>query len=174
MYATFYSNPFSLIATDTATILAAKTSIDYAAYALDDSYLTQALLTVAAAGVKIRLYLDRTELEASARGDATLARCPLGTLLGHPNIDIKVKASSILMHLKSYLVDGSTLRDGSANFSPEGEVKQDNSLILTDDPTSLLLFETKFEQMWNRPDNMTVAEAVASHNMLTRPAHHSH
>jgi phosphatidylserine/phosphatidylglycerophosphate/cardiolipin synthase-like enzyme len=173
VYATFYSNPFSLVTTDTATLLSAKSSIDAACYALDDNQLVSAFLAAANAGVKVRLYLDRTELEASARGDATLSRIPLGTLVGHPNVTIKVKFSSILMHLKSYLVDGSTLRDGSANFSPEGEEKQDNSLILSDDPHAIAAFAAKFDSMWNRPDNLSVSEAVASHPVTHhRPLYH--
>ena len=173
MYATFYSNPFSLVTTDTATLRSAKSTIDAACYALDDNQIVAAFLAAANAGVKIRLYLDRTELEAAARGDATLARSPLGTLLGQANIEIKVKFSSVLMHLKSYLVDGATLRDGSANFSDQGEEKQDNSLILSDDKIAVAAFAAKFETMWNRPDNMTVAEAVASHPVHShRPLYH--
>ena len=42
------------------------------------------------------------------------------------------------------------------------------------DKIAVAAFAAKFETMWNRPDNMTIAEAVASHNVFTRPAHHSH
>ena len=160
MYTTHYSNPGSLVGIDTGIIGSAKKTLDMAAYALVDTDIVQAILAAAQHGVSIRLYLDRTELEAEARGDPTLSRWAGRVLMGAPNVQIKVKESSVLMHLKSYLVDGATLRDGSANFSPEGEIQQDNSLTLTDDAAACGAFHAKFNAMWARPDNLTVSQAV--------------
>ena len=172
MYTTHYSNPQSLVPLDCATIRAATKTIDFAAYALVDPELITAMLDRAAVPIPIRLYLDRTELESEARGDAQLSHSPLHQLLNVPAITIKVKESSILMHLKSYLVDGVTLRDGSANFSPQGEEEQDNSLTLTDDPTAAALFQMKFNSMWARETNLTVAEAVTQSAKFNRTPSH--
>jgi len=38
------------------------------------------------------------------------------------------------MHLKSYCVDGRTLRSGAANFSWSGEDAQDNDLVIVRSP----------------------------------------
>ena len=160
MYTTHYSNPGSLVPIDLSIISTAKKSLDVAAYTLVDAEIVQAILAAAQRGVLVRLYVDRTELEAEARGDPSLTRWHGRILLGSPNVEIKVKESSVLMHLKSYLVDGSTLRDGSANFSPGGEIQQDNSLTVTDDTPACAAFLSKFETMWARPDNLTVAQAV--------------
>ena len=162
MYATHYSNPGSLVPIDVATIGSAKKTLDIAAYALVDAEIITAILKAAATSVDVRIYLDRTELEASERHDPTGNRWPGRTLLGSPHVEIKVKESTVLMHLKSYCVDGTTLRDGSANFSQEGEIQQDNSLTLTDDTAAVAAFQAKFEAMWARPDNLTVAQAVQS------------
>jgi len=169
-----YTNPFDVSTADVATIAAATTTIDFAAYSLTHSGVIAALIARAQAGVKIRLYLDRTELEAEARGNPQLSNSPLGPLLSTVNVQTKVKESSILMHLKSYLVDGKVLRDGSANFSPLGESEQDNSMLLTDDGPTVALFESKFTAMWNRPDNLGVAQAVASPQRMNSTAHRSH
>ena len=158
-----YSNPQSVIPLDVQTIQSATVSLDIAAYAFVAPELVAAVLNRAAVPIPIRLYLDRTELESEARGDAMLAHSPLGRLLDNAAITIKVKQSSVLMHLKSYLVDGKLLRDGSANFSDPGEEQQDNSLTLDDDPATCASFQSKFNTMWARPDNLTIAEAVASH-----------
>ena len=178
MYTTHYSNPGSLVGIDMGIIGSAKKTLDIAAYALVDTDIIQAILKAAATGVMVRLYLDRTELEAATRGDPSLARWPGHVLMGVPNVQIKVKESSILMHLKSYLVDGATLRDGSANFSPEGEIQQDNSLTLTDDATAIAAFQAKFESMWARPDNLTLAQAVqqraSGYSQAFHPARRAH
>jgi len=66
----------------------------------------------------------------------------------------------VLMHLKSYEVDNLLERDGSANFSEQGEQRQDNSAIFTGEWSQIGGFAQKFKAMWNRPDNLTVALAV--------------
>jgi phosphatidylserine/phosphatidylglycerophosphate/cardiolipin synthase-like enzyme len=169
-----YTNPIDVSGADEAAITAATATIDFAAYSLTHSGVIAALIQRAQAGVIIRLYLDRTELEAEARGNPQLSSSPLGPLLSTVNVQTKVKESSILMHLKSYLVDGKVLRDGSANFSPLGECEQDNSLLLTDDGPTVALFQSKFDAMWNRPDNITVAQAVANPQRMNSTAHRAH
>jgi phosphatidylserine/phosphatidylglycerophosphate/cardiolipin synthase-like enzyme len=52
------------------------------------------------------------------------------------------------MHLKEYVVDGETLRSGSANFSRGGEVYQDNDLVIVRDRSAAAKFEAHFERMW--------------------------
>ena len=167
-----YTNPASVINNDVALINSATKTIDFAAYSLNDPEVINALVLRARAGVAIRLYHDKTELEAMARGDIMVSHAPFHALLGVANISILVKRSSVLMHLKSYLVDGFMLRDGSANFSPQGEEEQDNSMLVTDDPGAVALFQVKFQQMWTRTDNQTVQQTVAAspHHTYT-PSH---
>lgn len=174
MYQTHYSNPASLTATDAAALAAARSTIDFAAYSLTEPSVISALLTRAQAGVKIRLYLDRSEIEAEARGNPAMPTCPLHLLFNQPNIQIKVKASMILMHLKSYVVDGKALRDGSANFSPLGETEQDNSATFTDDAQAVENFATKFSAMWNRPDNLSPTAAIEGSASYANHRNHSH
>lgn len=169
-----YTNPASVYGNDIAALNTATKTIDFAAYTLTHTAVIEALISRASAGVIIRLYLDRTELEAEARGDAQLSSSPLHPLITHQNVTTKVKASSILMHLKSYLVDGKLLRDGSANFSPIGESEQDNSMLTTDDPAACNLFAQKFETMWARPDNLSTQIAIETSHTARPAAHHSH
>ena len=77
-------------------------------------------------------------------------------LRGQHGIQIRVKGSHELMHLKAYLIDGSLLRDGSANWSPSGLKRQDNNAHFTSDRAQIAAFRQIFEQMWNRADNERV------------------
>ena len=70
-----------------------------------------------------------------------------------PGIEIRVKARGKSMHLKSYCVDGALLRTGSANWSPDGELAQDNDLYLINDPAIVHKFENDFDDMWDRASN---------------------
>lgn len=169
-----YSHPESVDQIDVQTIAAATATIDVAAYSLTNPKVIAAILARAQAGIKVRLYLDRSEVTSEARGDAAMCNCALHVLFNQPNIAVLVKQSMILMHLKSYLVDGSVLRDGSANFSVPGEEQQDNSLTLTDDAAAVAAFKAKFEAMWARPDNLSVAGAIASPGSTFHRPHHQH
>ena len=160
--ATYYSNPNNLEGLDSIAIRSAQHSIDLAAFSLTDQAIVTELVGRAAHGVKVRIYLDRGELQSECQGDATCARIPLHALIGLPGVEIRVKYSKILMHLKSYEVDSSLVRDGSANFSEQGEAKQDNSAVFTYDPRAQAVFDAKFKRMWERPDNLTVAQALGT------------
>ena len=158
----YYSPEINLESLDARTLSTATAKVDFAAFSLTDQAVADELKALAGRGVKIRIYLDRGELQSECRGDITCSRIPLSELIGVPGIDIRVKYSKILMHLKSYEVDNSLLRDGSANFSIQGESKQDNSAVFTRDGDSLTWFEGKFQAMWERKDNLTVAQAVSA------------
>jgi phosphatidylserine/phosphatidylglycerophosphate/cardiolipin synthase-like enzyme len=170
----YYTNPQNQVVQDYSTISAAKSSIDFAAYSLTDAEVINALLERAKAGVTIRLYLDRSELETEAKGNPAMPNSALRVLFGVPNVSILVKKSMVLMHLKSYCVDHAKLRDGSANFSPSGEWEQDNSITITDDSTAILTFESKFAAMWARTDNLTVTQAVQSSPLYAHHSSHAH
>jgi phosphatidylserine/phosphatidylglycerophosphate/cardiolipin synthase-like enzyme len=159
---TFYSPEMNLERLDVNALSTAKATVDLAAFSLTDQAIADELKALAGRGVKVRIYLDRGELQSECRGDISCARIPLRELIGLPGVDIRVKYSKILMHLKSYEVDNFLLRDGSANFSIQGESKQDNSAVFSQDGNALAGFHTKFEAMWNRKDNLTVAQAVGA------------
>ncbi|PPD42485.1 MAG: phosphatidylserine synthase [Methylocystis sp.] len=133
---------------DARLINGARHSIDMAAYLLTDRALVTALGRAAMRGVKVRLYLDGEETGRSA---------PFEQIADAPNMEVRLKARGRdLMHLKSYQVDGRTLRTGSTNFSVSGEVYQDNDLIVIDSPQAAARFRAAFERLWARPDNQRI------------------
>jgi phosphatidylserine/phosphatidylglycerophosphate/cardiolipin synthase-like enzyme len=157
---TAYSPGMNIEHLDAAAIGSAKKWINLAAFSLTDQVVIDAIKDRAAHGVLVRIYLDRGELQAACREDITCQRSPIHELMNLPGVDIRVKHSKVLMHLKSYAVDTALVRDGSANFSVQGESRQDNSATFSADPKTVEGFGLKFREMWARPDNLTVAQAV--------------
>ena len=147
-----YSPAENLEQIDREVILSSRCNhLDVAAYALTDWQVVQAIVEFANSGRPVRIYRDYDQYVAEhARGSYSEK-----LFSGNPHIAIRVKDSHVLMHFKSYS-DGCVLRDGSANLSPSGEKQQDNSLILTTDPSSIARFEQDFNAMWNRADNFVV------------------
>ena len=158
---THYSPTENLEAFDRASFRGASVSIDLCAYSLTDHALADALIGAAAKGVRVRIYVDRVQTSGEiSRENQRSTSHPeeedegvLQSLASTPNISIKVKHSKVLMHLKSYLVDSTLLRSGSANFSPSGEKRQDNELSFTRDHKAVRMFADNFEVLWNRNDN---------------------
>jgi phosphatidylserine/phosphatidylglycerophosphate/cardiolipin synthase-like enzyme len=121
---------------DAALIATARTTIDLASYSLTDPIVVDALNEAQRRGVKIRIVLDPRERHDFVR-------------LGDLSDTVRIKRGGPFMHLKSYEIDGLTLRTGSANFSASGENAQDNDLIvIRDGGGSVDAFEAHFERMW--------------------------
>jgi phosphatidylserine/phosphatidylglycerophosphate/cardiolipin synthase-like enzyme len=143
---------------DSATLAGAKRSVDIAMYAFTDQFLADRLRDLARAGVRVRLYRDRSQYEEEQRHAAEHNTvCPTDALRAERNVEVRIKADRgrNIMHLKAYLVDGALLRDGSANWSPSGLKSQDNNAHLTNDPAQVRAFQQDFEAMWQRDDNLT-------------------
>lgn len=169
-----YSPAENLERVDVALLQTAHRSIDFAAYSLTDLVVTNALIDAANRGVHVRIYRDQTQFRgeqarakkvsrskrksADEEDDNIAANDLIARLSATPNVEMRVKHSHTLMHLKSYCVDGVLLRSGSANFSPTGEKRQDNDLVILRDAESIAHFQSNFNTIWNRADNESVTQ----------------
>lgn len=158
-----YSPAENLEPLDVAALDKAEHSVDMVAYAFDDVAVAAELLALAKRGVAIRLYRDQQQYQGEqARAKKEPKADLMAQFMGLANISIKVKGSTALAHLKSYCVDcstpghGTVLRDGSANWSVQGERVQDNSLILVRDASLEAGFEANFAALWARANNQTI------------------
>ena len=133
-----YSPAENLEAIDVDTIDAAGETLDIAAYVLTDVPVIEAMTNAAQRGVKLRIF----------RGAAVTTA--LAALLAQPTVEVKFNTRGVWMHLKAYAVDAKTLRFGAANLSASGLKRQDNDLLLTDDPELVMAFEIEFETLWSR------------------------
>lgn len=179
---THYSPTENLEHYDVALLRSAHRSIDVCGFSFTDQAVGDAIESAARRGVRVRVYLDRgqssDELERAAKRDGDTkpsgrkrdvqyadglfeeqdiqdpgTQAVITRLAATPNVEVRIKHSRVLMHLKSYAVDGQTLRSGSANFSASALKHQDNDLVLTHDAASVRRFELDFNQLWSRPDN---------------------
>jgi phosphatidylserine/phosphatidylglycerophosphate/cardiolipin synthase-like enzyme len=140
-----YSPAENLERLDVEAIEQAGDTIDIAAYVLTDIPVINALADAGARGVKVRIFRDANE-----RNPSEQVLEALSALRTTPNIEEREKASSVLMHLKSYCIDHTILREGAANFSPSGLKRQDNDLSFVKGPGACDIFEQNFEVIWDR------------------------
>jgi phosphatidylserine/phosphatidylglycerophosphate/cardiolipin synthase-like enzyme len=143
-----YAPESNLERSEIETLRTAKVSVDVAMYSFTDRELAAELVRLARSGVRVRVYRDwRESMQENQRGSSTTATLQAG------GVEVRVKASQDLMHFKSYVIDGTLLRTGSANWSPTGLKRQDNDVHYEIDRKLAALFETRFEAMWDRPTN---------------------
>jgi phosphatidylserine/phosphatidylglycerophosphate/cardiolipin synthase-like enzyme len=111
-----------------------------AAYVLTDWAIMQALTRAADRGVKVRIYLDGTQLAEREPAKVFLE------LAETPGVEIRIKRQrSAPMHLKSCQIDGKLLRTGAANFSASGLKRQDNDLIVIESTGAAASFKRNLE-----------------------------
>jgi len=149
-HALYYTPEVNAERVDVPLLTKARGHIDAAFYSFTDKPTAEALLAAANRGVKVRIYRDQEQFQDEKK------RNPYMTAMftGNPNIQIRVKGSRALMHLKAWSTEG-LLRDGSSNLSAAAK-HQDNSVVLSSDADEIQAFENKFTEMWNRSDNIVI------------------
>jgi phosphatidylserine/phosphatidylglycerophosphate/cardiolipin synthase-like enzyme len=133
----------------------ARRNIDVAMNAFTDKEIAELLASKERQGVRVRVYRDAGQYaqeESSAYGHETTS-----AILKAAGVDVRVKASGELMRLRSYAVDDSFIRTGSAEWSPAGLEDQDNDVFYIQSPDAVTAFSADFEALWNRSDNLVVA-----------------
>ena len=122
-----------------------------AAYVLTDWPIIQALTRAADRGVKVRIYLDGTQLAEREPSK------PFHDLAETPTVEIRTKRDhGAPMHLKSYQIDGRLLRTGAANFSASGLKRQDNDLIVIESSGAAGAFKHNFENQFASGEVLTL------------------
>lgn len=151
-----YSPTEDLEGPDINLLNSARATIDIAMYAFTDERIESSLVAAARRGVKIRIYRDSLQFEdEEARASKWRKSSITDVLKTIPGIAIRVKARGKSMHLKSYCVDRSLLRTGSANWSPDGELVQDNDFYVIRDAAIVEKYESDFDSMWDRGSNIS-------------------
>jgi phosphatidylserine/phosphatidylglycerophosphate/cardiolipin synthase-like enzyme len=118
---------------DTRYIASARFKIDVAASVLSSSEVIEALQEAQARGVAVRIVLEGRETSALAR------------LQG---LEVRFRLDGPLLSLKSYALDGLTLRTGSSNLTMSGEREDENEITVLRDAAAASRFEARFEQLW--------------------------
>ncbi len=137
----------------------ARESVDVAMFAFTDQRIAETLKQLAVGHVKVRIYRDQGQFREEEEKAARFRGLSTSLLLrGSVNIQIRVKQGSErdLMHEKAWCLDRRLLRDGSANWSPGGEMTQDNQIHITTDQGQIAGFERSFDEMWSRPSNRVI------------------
>lgn len=122
-------------------INSAHQSLDIAIYSLTRDQIVNAILAAKSRGVVVRIICDREQANAKySLQDILKLQAAL--------IPIKVNIHSGLMHLKTCIIDQTTVTLGSYNYTKSATLENDEILAVVHDPVIANGFLTHFNSMW--------------------------
>ncbi|MBF0511997.1 MAG: DUF1669 domain-containing protein [Candidatus Omnitrophica bacterium] len=127
-------------------MMKAEHTIDIAMYYLSSREIAKALVKALDRNVAIRIVLDQgQEIESSSKS---------GYLVKH-GLSVRYHMGFGLMHNKFAIMDGQSLITGSFNWTRTAEEKNEENLLIMDDPKIINQYKDRFEYLWrtSRPDS---------------------
>lgn len=132
-------------------IQSARSTIDMAAYGLDDGPIREALCNAVAAGVRVRVVTDETSEDPNNSRSYWPAFFSPTTGLAGCGAEVHAVRSYGLMHHKFFLIDGELLVTGSTNLTAAGLDKNHNHMLFVRGAPELVAsYQAEFDQLTRR------------------------
>jgi phosphatidylserine/phosphatidylglycerophosphate/cardiolipin synthase-like enzyme len=116
----------------------AENSLDLAVYSFTHQGIAEALVGAHRRGVAVRVILE--EEQAGERSQRPL--------LENAGIPVRLDTNPYLMHHKFLVVDGRAVLLGSFNYTVSADTRNDEDLLVVEDPSVARAFLEEFEEMW--------------------------
>ena len=112
-------------------------------FTISDDRLSDAIQRAHRNGLTVRVISDNDKMEDKGNDVERLS------LSG---VDVRIDRSPEHMHHKFMVVDGHTVLTGSYNWTRSAETRNEENLVVLDDPVLAGRFAEEFERIWNLSD----------------------
>ena len=136
VYFSLYDNPQKAIIKN---INQAEAFINIAMYIFTDREIALPLAKAQERGVKVRLYLDKDQVEYQYSQSRFLVQGGIKT---------RVSTNNYIMHNKFAIIDNRILLTGSYNWTFSANNRNDENLMAIDDPEIITRYQNQFEKLW--------------------------
>jgi phosphatidylserine/phosphatidylglycerophosphate/cardiolipin synthase-like enzyme len=139
----------------------AETYINIAMYTFTDQEIALSLANAQKRGVKVRVYLDRSQIESTYS---------VSRLLVQKGIKVRISSNNYIMHHKFAIIDNRLLFTGSYNWTFAANNKNEENLMIIDDPEIIEIFQHQFVNLWTNkysPDRTKALFNKAKVDILT-------
>jgi len=139
----------------------AETYINIAMYTFTDQEIALSLANAQKRGVKVRVYLDRSQIESTYS---------VSRLLVQKGIKVRISSNNYIMHHKFAIIDNRLLLTGSYNWTFAANNKNEENLMVIDDPEIIEIFQHQFVNLWTNkysPDRTKALFNKAKVDILT-------
>jgi len=138
VYFSLYDDPELIIIKN---IDNAKEFINIAMYTFTDREIAQAILKAKDRGVDIKIYLDRSQVNAKYSKSRYFIN---NSIKG-----IKISSNNYIMHNKFAVIDNEIVITGSYNWTASAGERNDENLLVIDDKNIIKKYQNQFNNLWN-------------------------
>ena len=117
----------------------AQAFINIAMYIFTDKGIALPLINAQKRGVKVRIYLDRSQIESSYS---------VSRFLVQKGLKVRISSNNYIMHHKFAIIDNRILLTGSYNWTFSANNRNDENLLIIDDPEIIEIFQNQFVNLW--------------------------
>ena len=117
----------------------AEAFINIAMYIFTDREIAASLINAQNKGVKVRVYLDKSQIESSYS---------VSRLLVQKGLKVRISTNNYIMHHKFAIIDNRLLLTGSYNWTLSANNRNDENLMVIDDPEIIKIFQNQFINLW--------------------------
>jgi phosphatidylserine/phosphatidylglycerophosphate/cardiolipin synthase-like enzyme len=117
----------------------AEAFINIAMYIFTDREIALPLIKARERGVKVRLYLDKDQVDYQYSQSRFLVQ---------NGIKIRISTNNYIMHNKFAIIDNRILLTGSYNWTFSANHRNDENLMVIDDPEIIEIFQNQFVNLW--------------------------
>ena len=117
----------------------AEAFINIAMYIFTDREIALPLIKARERGVKVRLYLDQDQVEYKYSQSRFLVQ---------KGIKTRISTNNYIMHNKFAIIDNRILLTGSYNWTFSANNRNDENLMVIDDPEIIEIFQNQFINLW--------------------------
>lgn len=119
----------------------ARNKVEICVFTISDNRITREIIACAKRGVPIRLITDNEKLHDKGSDIEWLS---------NEGIPVRVDRSEAHMHHKFALIDEDTLLSGSYNWTRSAAERNEENIVITDNPTLIKRFSREFDQLWGQ------------------------
>jgi len=117
----------------------AEPFINIAMYIFTDREIALPLVKARERGVKVRLYLDQDQVDYQYSQSRFLVQ---------KGIKTRISTNNYIMHNKFAIIDNRILLTGSYNWTFSANNRNDENLMVIDDPEIIEIFQNQFVNLW--------------------------
>jgi phosphatidylserine/phosphatidylglycerophosphate/cardiolipin synthase-like enzyme len=136
VYFSLYDNPQKEIIKN---INQAQAFINIAMYTFTDQEIALSLAKAQNRGIQVRVYLDRSQIESTYS---------VSRLLVQEGLKVRISTNNYIMHHKFAIIDNRLLLTGSYNWTLAANNKNNENLMVIDDPEVITRYQNQFEKLW--------------------------
>jgi phosphatidylserine/phosphatidylglycerophosphate/cardiolipin synthase-like enzyme len=108
-------------------------------YIFTDREIALPLIKAQERGVKVRLYLDKDQVDYQYSQSRFLVQ---------KGIKTRISSNKYIMHNKFAIIDNRILLTGSYNWTFSANNRNDENLMVIDDPELIEIFQNQFINLW--------------------------